>query len=147
MPDGKRERKRKQDGVCGRMPRVGYVHSPETREKMSANHADLSGSNHPMFGKHHTPEACKKIGNIHSGNTYRRGSKHTPESIEKMRLAKLGKPRPMSQAVYDGLRRAAERRKGTTLSEEQKVKISETIHAKLPEYKDKLIEAWADPLK
>jgi len=37
------------------------------------------------------PEMSEMMSRLHKGNTYRRGSKHTPESIEKMRQAKLGK--------------------------------------------------------
>lgn len=34
---------------------------PEERRKCSENHADFSGEKHPMYGKHHTEEARRKI--------------------------------------------------------------------------------------
>lgn len=41
---------------------------------------------------HEVPlELRKKISNLHKGNTYRRGSKHTKEAKEKNRIAHLGK--------------------------------------------------------
>lgn len=35
-------------------------HSEETRQKMKINHADFSGENHPLYGKHHS-ENTKEI--------------------------------------------------------------------------------------
>ena len=41
---------------------LGYIHSEETRAKMSEAHKGLqSGANHPMYGKTHTPETLVKI--------------------------------------------------------------------------------------
>lgn len=37
------------------------------------------------------PWVSEMMRRIHKGNTYRKGAKHTPESIEKLRLAKVGK--------------------------------------------------------
>jgi hypothetical protein len=37
-----------------------------------------------------TSESKARNSAIHSGNTYRKGSTHTPEAIEKIRLAKIG---------------------------------------------------------
>jgi hypothetical protein len=37
------------------------------------------------------PWVSEMMTKIHKGNTYRRGSKHTPETIEKLRQANLGK--------------------------------------------------------
>lgn len=42
----------------------GHCKSPvsfETREKISKNHADVSGSNNPMFGIYHSEETKRKI--------------------------------------------------------------------------------------
>ena len=35
--------------------------SEETRQKIKDHHADFSGANHPMYGKHHTEETKQKI--------------------------------------------------------------------------------------
>lgn len=42
-------------------PFYGKTHTEKTREKMSENHADVSGENNPFYGKHHTEEALKKF--------------------------------------------------------------------------------------
>ena len=36
-------------------------HSEETRRKISKNHADFSGENHPMYGKHHSEKTKQKM--------------------------------------------------------------------------------------
>lgn len=36
-------------------------HSNETRKKIKENHFDISGENHPMYGKHHSDEAKQKM--------------------------------------------------------------------------------------
>ena len=89
--------------------------SEEVRKKISKNHADMSGTNNPMFGKKHTDEVCQKcrdayhpsgedhpmFGKRHSEETKCKisdnhadqngeknqffGIKHTPESIEKIK--------------------------------------------------------------
>lgn len=41
--------------------------SNETKEKMSRNHADISGDKHPFFGKKQTEEAKKKISDAQKG--------------------------------------------------------------------------------
>ena len=37
------------------------------KEKISKNHADLSGKNHPFYGKHLSEETKKKIGKSRKG--------------------------------------------------------------------------------
>lgn len=52
------------------------------------------GEKHPMFGKHHTPEARMKISVSLLGNKRTLGRKHTLEELEKMSKAHLcGKPK------------------------------------------------------
>lgn len=34
----------------------GYVYTEEVRQKMKENHADFSGENHPLYGKHHSED-------------------------------------------------------------------------------------------
>jgi group I intron endonuclease len=57
--------------VCEKISRalIGHEVSLETRIKLSEHHADVSGVNHPMFGR-----------------------KHSDEAIEKMRQAGIGRP-------------------------------------------------------
>ena len=57
--------------VCDKISQalMGHKVSLETRQKVSQNHADVSGTKHPMYGK-----------------------KHSEESKEKMRQAGLGRP-------------------------------------------------------
>jgi len=44
---------------------LGKHHSEETKQKISENHADFSGVNHPFYGKHHSEEAKKKMSKNH----------------------------------------------------------------------------------
>ena len=57
--------------VCDKISQalMGHEVSLETRKKVSKYHADVSGENHPMYGR-----------------------KHSNEAIEKMRLAGIGRP-------------------------------------------------------
>ena len=52
----------------------------EARAKISASAKEQMNS----------PESKARNTAIHSGNTYRKGSTHTPEAIEKIRLSKIG---------------------------------------------------------
>lgn len=47
----------------------GYYieYTEESRRKMSRNHADVSGTNNPMFGTHHSDEARKLMSERHQG--------------------------------------------------------------------------------
>ena len=56
-------------------PRVGYNKNyggyrgrptEETKKKISENHAHTKGEDHPMYGKHHTEEARKKMSEANS---------------------------------------------------------------------------------
>jgi hypothetical protein len=61
----------------------GYEWSDEQKEKFSK---DRSGENHPMFGKHHTPEAIEKIRISSTGRTHIT----TPEQrVEMSKRAKI----------------------------------------------------------
>ena len=42
-------------------------YSHESRKRMSINHADFSGENHPNYGKHLSEETKKKISDSHRG--------------------------------------------------------------------------------
>ena len=45
----------------------GLKHSIETRKKMSGNHVDVSGENHPMYGKHHTIDIKNRLSKVNKG--------------------------------------------------------------------------------
>lgn len=70
--------------------------SEATRSKMSANHADIRGENHPMFGRKHTEESKLKMSLAKRGNNNpaygkpgtMRGKKMTDETKEKMRKSR-----------------------------------------------------------
>ena len=72
--------------------------SEETRKKMSDNHADVSGSNNPNYGKHLSDETKRKIvenRNTLSGENHPNyGKSLSDETKQKLREAKIGK--------YDG---------------------------------------------
>ena len=69
------------------MPK-GYKHSEEARKKMSEHHADVSGENHPMYGKHHSEETLIKM---RGKNNPMYGKTHSEESRKKMSDAFKGR--------------------------------------------------------
>lgn len=83
-------------GVGEANPFYGKKHTDKTREKMSENHADVSGENNPMygvhmcghnaprFGKELSEEAKKKIGDAS------RGRKHSEETKRKIGEGETG---------------------------------------------------------
>ena len=82
--------------------------SEETRQKMSQNHYNCCGENHPMYGKHHTEETKRKIGEANKEkykikNHPRCGKHHSDETKQKI----------------------SEGNKGKTISDETKKKMSE----------------------
>ena len=46
---------------------LGFKHSKETIEKMLRNRPSMVGENNPMFGKHHSKEARKKMSDAKKG--------------------------------------------------------------------------------
>ena len=110
----------------------GCVASEETRKKMSQNHYDCSGENHPMFGKKHSEETKKKLSDSHKGKpSPNKGKPMSEEQKKKLSLAHKGKhhseetKKKMSQNHYDC---SGENHYmfGKHHSEETKKKISET---------------------
>jgi group I intron endonuclease len=92
-------------------PMFGKHLSEETKKKMSENHADFSGENHPMFGRHQSEETKKKISNATKGENHPNFGKHRSEKTKrKISEAKKGENHPMF---------------GKHLSEETKGKMSE----------------------
>lgn len=43
------------------MALTGIKRSDETKQRIKDNHADFSGKNHPLYGKHHNEETKKKV--------------------------------------------------------------------------------------
>ena len=43
------------------MALTGIKRSDETKQRIKDNHADFSGKNHPLYGKHHNEETKKKL--------------------------------------------------------------------------------------
>ena len=76
-------------------PRKGIKLLQETKEKVSKNHADMSGSNNPNYGKHWTDEQKRMIGDGNKGKVV------SEESKQKIRIStsgsknkNFGKPAP-----------------------------------------------------
>ena len=61
-------------------------HSDETRKKIKENHFNISGENHPMYGRHHSKETKQKISEANKGH------KMSEETRQKMSKARKGKP-------------------------------------------------------
>jgi hypothetical protein len=92
---------------------------------------DRSGENNPMYGKHHSDEAKRKIGNIH------KGLKHSDETKKKMSEKRLGVK--FSQEHKDNLSKSMRTaKKGNRLME----KDGKRIYCKGDELKDKLSHGW-----
>ena len=66
-------------------------HHELTRKKMSENHWDNSGENHPMWGKHPSEKTRQKISESNSGENHPMwGKHHIEESRQKMSESQLG---------------------------------------------------------
>lgn len=96
------------------------------------NSIHFTGENNPMYGKHHSIEACKKNSEAH------KGKKHNEESKKKMSDARKGKPKSEEHK-----RKIGEAQKGKKLSEKTKKKIGEANKGKLhtEEHKNKQSKA------
>jgi len=99
----------------------GGHHTEEARVKMSAHHADVSGSNNPNYG-------CHKLAGENNPNYGKRGilspnfGKHrSKEAIRKTALANKGR-----KCSEEYRRKVSEAHKGKALSEEHRRKISDS---------------------
>lgn len=61
---------------------IGHEVSFESRMKISKNHANVSGSNNGMYGRHHTEEAKKKVSNANKGRISHRRNRNNVHCIE-----------------------------------------------------------------
>lgn len=66
-------------------------HSDETRTKIKESHFDISGANHPMYGKHHSDEARKKI------SESKIGKQHTISNETRIKISNALKGRKMEK--------------------------------------------------
>lgn len=70
--------------------------SEEHCKNISLNHADFSGINHPMYGKHHNEETKKKWRMIRKGRpSSRRGCKLSEETKRKISESRIGENNPI----------------------------------------------------
>ena len=95
----------------GKYEELGYirgrinVHSDEVKQKLSKNHADVSGKNNPMYGKTHSDEVKQILSECN------KGKKRAPFSNEHKR-------------------KISEARKGITFSKKHKQNISKSKKGK-----------------
>lgn len=68
-------------------------HSKETKLKIKQNHADFSGANHPMYGKHHSEKTKQKI------REKALGRKHSQKQKEEMSIKFSGAGNPRAKRV------------------------------------------------
>ena len=66
-------------------------HSDETRRKIKENHFDISGENHPMYGKHCSDETKQKISESMTGK------KHTTNIETRIKISEALKGRKMTK--------------------------------------------------
>lgn len=87
----------------------GRVFTEEHKNKISENHHDVNGTNNPFYGKTHSDESKKKIGD----REYVRGEKHHLYGKSTKGSFKGGKEHPRSQPItidgvdYDSLTQAS----------------------------------------
>lgn len=86
-----------------------HTFSEEVKQKMSKNHADFSGENHPLYGKHHSDETRRKM-----------------SEVKKERYK--GKNHPMYRKHHSNVtkQKIGEAHRGKIISDETKKKMSES---------------------
>ena len=60
----------------------GHEVSLESREKISKNHADVSGENNGMYGRRHTDEAKNRVSQANKGNISHRRNRNPVYCVE-----------------------------------------------------------------
>jgi hypothetical protein len=91
------------------MPKIGYKHTEEAKEKMSKSHLKYRGILSPWYGRHHSEKSKKLIGERGRGRSaWNKGLPQTDTAKLKNSLAHKGKT-PWN--------------KGRRMSEKQKVKL------------------------
>ena len=76
--------------------------SAETRNKIrEAKKGKYAGENHPFYGKHHTEESKRKIGEANKGNKNMLGKHHSEEARNKIGAAKKGNKYNLGRHWYN----------------------------------------------
>jgi len=68
-----------------------YTYNPNLKEIKEKISNSIKGKNHPCFGKKHTMELKKKMGEKNKGNKYREGKSHSNETKDKLSKSLKGK--------------------------------------------------------
>ena len=116
----------------------GCVASEETRKKMSQNHYDCSGENHPMFGKKHSEETKKKLSDSHKGKpSPNKGKPMSEEQKKKISESKKNISDETRKKMSESHKGKPSPNKGKPMSEETKKKLSESHKGQIPPNKGK----------
>ena len=97
----------------------GMIRSDEYRRKMSES---LKGSNHPMYGKHHTEKSKRKMSESTRGKNHYMYGKHISEET-KRKLSISHRRENLSEETLNKMRRA---HAGKPLNEKTKQKLIES---------------------
>lgn len=114
----------------------GLNPSEETRAKISANHADVSGEKNPFYGKKHSKETREKMSLAKKGKSHKPLSEETRAKISASNKGKhsknKGKPSPKKgkSLSADTRVKMSAAHKGKILSDEHRTKISESLRGK-----------------
>ncbi len=105
----------------------GRIFSEKHKEKLSQNHADLSGTKHPMYRKHHSKEARKRMSIAHKGTLC--GEKNPAKRLEvkeKISKARIGMhfSEETKKRISEGHKGQTSWMKGKRHTEEAKRKLS-----------------------
>jgi len=88
----------KKKGLKGKLnPFYGKRHGERTKFLIRENHADFSGENHPMWGKHLSAKTRKKM------SVAKMGQKLSAETLRKILIANNRKPNKFELAVQQHL--------------------------------------------
>lgn len=113
--------------------KIGHIQSQETRFKLSISHKGKSASTFQkyaakklMLNRWQDDKWVIKMSNIHKGNSYAKGYKHTNEEIEKIRQASLN--RILSDKTKEKISKAL---KGKPKSEQHRQKIGQIAKGRI----------------
>lgn len=75
----------------------GFIHSEESKNKISKNHPDYSGENHPMYGKKRPGHSKRMSGKNHPNYGNPRNYHPSPQTKQKMSEAVSGENNPRAK--------------------------------------------------